>query len=77
MKSYYIKAIHSWIICVNADKFVDMNAKDAIRKQWCQQDHTVEDVIVLDQSIAPFDSLVNQVPLSILKKVSKLLNNQS
>ncbi|MCT4459758.1 hypothetical protein EFS33_05450 [Lactiplantibacillus plantarum] len=55
MRSYYIESINLWIICVNADKFVDMNTKDAIRKQWRQQVHTAEDVVVLDQSIAPFE----------------------
>ncbi|WP_407634550.1 hypothetical protein [Lactiplantibacillus plantarum] len=55
LKSYYIESINLWIICVNADKFVDMKTKDAIRKQWRQQVHTAEDVVVLDQSIAPFE----------------------
>ncbi|WP_260350528.1 hypothetical protein [Lactiplantibacillus plantarum] len=55
LRSYYIESINLWIICVNADKFVDMNTKDAIRKQWRQQVHTAEDVVVLDQSIAPFE----------------------
>lgn len=55
MKSYYIESINLWIICVNTDNFVDMQTKDAIRKQWCQQVHTAEDVVVLDQSIAPFE----------------------
>ncbi|AGL64404.2 hypothetical protein BV242_11795 [Lactiplantibacillus plantarum] len=55
MKSYYIESINLWIICVNADKFVDMKTKDAIRKQWRQQVHTAKDVVVLDQSIAPFE----------------------
>ena len=55
MKSYYIESINLWIICVNANKFVDMKAKDAIRKQWRQQVHTAEDVVVLDESIAPFE----------------------
>ncbi|MCG0768431.1 hypothetical protein IMAU10114_00599 [Lactiplantibacillus plantarum] len=40
---------------MNADKFVDMKTKDAIRKQWRQQVHTAKDVVVLDQSIAPFE----------------------
>ncbi|MDL2063374.1 hypothetical protein [Lactiplantibacillus paraplantarum] len=55
LKSYYIESINLWIICVNADKFVDAKTKDAIRKQWRQQVHTAEDVVVLDQSIAPFE----------------------
>lgn len=55
MKSYYIESINLWIICVNADNFVDMKIKDTIRKQWRQQVHTAEDVVVLDQSIAPFE----------------------
>lgn len=55
MKSYYIQSINLWIICVNANKFVDMKTKDAIRKQWRQQVHTAEDVVVLDESIAPFE----------------------
>ncbi|WP_416588919.1 hypothetical protein [Lactiplantibacillus plantarum] len=55
LKSYYIESINLWIICVNADKFVDMKTKDAIRKQWRQQVHTAKDVVVLDQSIAPFE----------------------
>ncbi|MCT3305806.1 hypothetical protein EFP47_16730 [Lactiplantibacillus pentosus] len=54
MRSYYIESINLWIICVNADHFVDAKTKDAIRKQWRQQVHTAEDVVVLDQSIAPF-----------------------
>lgn len=55
MKSYYIQSINLWIICVNANKFVDMKTKDAIRKQWRQQVHTAEDVVVLDESIAPLE----------------------
>ncbi len=55
MKSYYIQSINLWIICVNANKFVDMKTKDAIRKQWRQQVHTAKDVVVLDESIAPFE----------------------
>ncbi len=55
MKSYYIQSINLWIICVNANKFVDIKTKDAIRKQWRQQVHTAEDVVVLDESIAPFE----------------------
>ena len=55
MRSYYIESINLWIICVNADKFVDMKTKDTIRKQWRQQVHTAEDVVVLDESIAPFE----------------------
>ncbi|MCE6032196.1 hypothetical protein ACA593_03860 [Lactiplantibacillus pentosus] len=55
LKSYYIESINLWIICVNADNFVDMKTKDAIRKQWRHQVHTAEDVVVLDQSIAPFE----------------------
>lgn len=55
LRSYYIESINLWIICVNADKFVDMKTKDAIRKQWRQQVHTAEDVVVLDESIAPFE----------------------
>ncbi|WP_236721851.1 hypothetical protein [Lactiplantibacillus plantarum] len=55
LKSYYIQSINLWIICVNANKFVDMKTKDAIRKQWRQQVHTAKDVVVLDESIAPFE----------------------
>ncbi|QBX94259.1 hypothetical protein DVH03_07900 [Lactiplantibacillus plantarum] len=55
MKSYYIESINLWIICVNADHFVDVKTKDAIRKQWRQQVHTAKDVVVLDQFIAPFE----------------------
>lgn len=55
LKSYYIESINLWIICVNADGHVDAKIKDAIRKQWRQQVHTAEDVVVLDQSIAPFE----------------------
>ncbi|WP_261978627.1 hypothetical protein [Lactiplantibacillus plantarum] len=55
LKSYYIQSINLWIICVNANKFVDIKTKDAIRKQWRQQVHTAEDVVVLDESIAPFE----------------------
>ncbi|CDN29012.1 hypothetical protein predicted by Glimmer/Critica [Lactiplantibacillus plantarum] len=55
MKSYYIESINLWIICVNADNFVDTKTKDAIRKQWRQQVHTAEDVVVFDESIAPFE----------------------
>ncbi|WP_262345420.1 hypothetical protein [Lactiplantibacillus plantarum] len=55
LKSYYIESINLWIICVNTDNFVDMQTKDAIRKQWRQQVHTAEDVVVLDQSIAPLE----------------------
>ncbi|WP_236719977.1 hypothetical protein [Lactiplantibacillus plantarum] len=55
LRSYYIESINLWIICVNADKFVDMKTKDTIRKQWRQQVHTAEDVVVLDESIAPFE----------------------
>ncbi|KAF0445602.1 hypothetical protein GBO93_09315 [Pediococcus acidilactici] len=55
MKSYYIESINLWIICVNTDSFVDAKTKDTIRKQWRQQVHTAEDVVVLDQSIAPFE----------------------
>ena len=55
MRSYYIESINLWIICVNADKFVDMKTKDAIRKQWRQQVHTAKDVVVIDQLIAPFE----------------------
>ncbi|NEZ68790.1 hypothetical protein EUZ09_01895 [Pediococcus pentosaceus] len=55
MKSYYIESINLWIICVNADRFVDAKTKDAIRKQWRQQVHTAKDVVVIDQFIAPFE----------------------
>lgn len=55
MKSYYIEPINLWIICVNADGFIDTKTKDAIRKQWRQQVHTAEDVVVIDQSIAPLE----------------------
>ena len=55
MRSYYIESINLWIICVNADHFVDAKTKDAIRKQWRQQVHTAKDVVVLDQFIAPFE----------------------
>lgn len=40
---------------MNADGYVDAKIKDAIRKHWRQQVHTAEDVVVLDQSIAPFE----------------------
>lgn len=53
LKSYYIESINLWIICV--DGFADTKVKDNIRKQWCQQVHTAEDVVVLDESIAPFE----------------------
>ncbi|AQY71826.1 hypothetical protein BWL06_12515 [Lactiplantibacillus plantarum] len=55
MKSYYIESINLWIICVNTDRFVDAETKDAIRKQWRQQVHTAKDVVVIDQLIAPFE----------------------
>jgi DNA transposition AAA+ family ATPase len=55
LKSYYIESINLWIICVNADRFVDAKTKDAIRKQWRQQVHTAKDVVVIDQFIAPFE----------------------
>ncbi|WP_235017477.1 hypothetical protein [Pediococcus acidilactici] len=55
LKSYYIESINLWIICVNTDCFVDAKTKDAIRKQWRQQVHTAEDVVVIDQFIAPFE----------------------
>ncbi|MDN3983929.1 hypothetical protein [Lactiplantibacillus plantarum] len=55
LKSYYIEPINLWIICVNADRFIDTKTKDAIRKQWRQQVHTAEDVVVIDQLIAPFE----------------------
>lgn len=75
LKSYYIESTNRRVIRV--DGIINAKEKDAIRKQWRQQDHTAGEAIVLDQSITPFDSLVNQVPLSILKQLSKLLNNQS
>ncbi|ANM75102.1 hypothetical protein EL800_00205 [Lactiplantibacillus plantarum] len=53
MKSYYIESINLWIICVGG--FADTKVKDNIRKQWRQQVHTAEDVVVLDESIAPFE----------------------
>lgn len=55
MKSYYIESINLWILCVNADCFVDANTKDNIRDNWRQQVHTAEDVVVLDESIAPLE----------------------
>ncbi|WP_265481186.1 hypothetical protein [Lactiplantibacillus plantarum] len=55
LKSYYIESINLWIICVNADRYIDAKTKDAIRKQWRQQVHTAKDVVVLDQFIAPFE----------------------
>lgn len=55
LKSYYIEPINLWIICVNAGRFIDTKTKDAIRKQWRQQVHTAEDVVVIDQLIAPFE----------------------
>ncbi|KAF0335214.1 hypothetical protein GBO93_09565 [Pediococcus acidilactici] len=55
MKSYYIESINLWIICVNVDGHVDAKIKDAIRKEWRKQVHTAKDIVVLDQSIAPFE----------------------
>ncbi|MFH5809844.1 hypothetical protein [Lactiplantibacillus plantarum] len=55
LKSYYIEPINLWIICVNADGFIDTKTKDAIRKQWRQKVHTAKDVVVIDQLIAPFE----------------------
>lgn len=53
MKSYYIESINLWILYVNC--LVDVNTKNKIREQWRQQVHTVEDVVVLDKTIAPLE----------------------
>lgn len=78
MRSYYIESINLWIICVNADHFVDAKTKDAIRKQWRQQVHTAEDVAsCLISLLHRLSSLVNQVQPLILKQLSKQSSNQS
>ena len=54
LKSYYIKSINLWIISVNTG-LLSPDAKENIRKQWLKQVHTAKDVVVIDQSIAPFE----------------------
>lgn len=54
LKSYYIKSINLWIISVNIG-LLSSDAKENIRKEWLKQVHTAKDVVVIDQSIAPFE----------------------
>lgn len=43
-----------WIISVNIG-LLSSDAKENIRKEWFKQVHTAKDVVVIDQSIAPFE----------------------
>lgn len=70
MKSYYIKSINLWIISVNIG-LLSSDAKENIRKEWLKQVHSAKDVVVIDQSIAPFE-IIDDVNHHDLKDVASI-----